>query len=898
MSKPKKFFIVLAVLVVLLLAAATVFVHTFDANRYRSVILTQLSRSVNRPVQAADLELRLLPLRLRLNQVRILEDPSFAGEDFIRAEAVQFDFSLWALLQGQTQVEALELVQPTANLRQNAAGEWNFSTLAASPEEDADEEPAAAPAAGPATAPVRNWLLREGTVVIERPNQPTLRLTGVELGVKNLSTTEAFPFRVAVNFSSDSRVTASGRLGPLRLAALERTPIQADVTLENFRPAALAFLRTVPPELARLRALAGALNLRSGPDDIGLKGNLAVELEGFPHPLKVEALDLKLEPNRLVVAPFNISPQSGLNLTVGGTVDDYRGQAQVKARVTAGEVPLEPLLALATTFGKNPLGKGQKLSGRVRPAINLRGPLAEPARLSYEGTLDFRNLSLTTPELPEPVSIDAVELALSPTQLSAQPFTAQIGEKLRARINFRLDNYRTRPALQGHLETEGADLEALLGLVRALGKDPLPGGKARGQVSASVDVRGPLGEKAPALDLSGRARLAGAWLQPAELTEPLTIERVEVQFGPDRLQVSDLHLTTAGAKVQGSMRVDNFDAPRVSFDLRGDKLDVEALQAIFGGQAAVPVAPRKRRRRLSELFLPVVHAQEKKNDWFARLSGRGRLHFDQVKHGTMILAPFASPVAIANQVLTCDPMEFGLYGGGGRGRLVVDLRAAEPVVKFDGLLRNVDADKLLSANSDSKGRLHGRLGGTIEVRFVGNERERIFDSAKGQGQLSLVNGRLAQLNLNRELGMVGKLTGLRLNQRDTPIEDMTTKFDIADGWVRTDDLRLSTPDLTMTAVGGFSLQAELAFESTATFSPEASQRMAGRSPLGALAGNFFTDDQGRVVIPLQIRGTFSDPKFTPDLGRLARMKLGKGRSKPGGTVGDILDRLLKRKPRR
>lgn len=75
----------LAVLVVLLAVAAAVFIYTFDANRYRRVILAQLSGWVNRPVEAADLELRLRPLRLRLNQGRIPEDPNFAGEEFIRA---------------------------------------------------------------------------------------------------------------------------------------------------------------------------------------------------------------------------------------------------------------------------------------------------------------------------------------------------------------------------------------------------------------------------------------------------------------------------------------------------------------------------------------------------------------------------------------------------------------------------------------------------------------------------------------------------------------------------------------------------------------------------------------------------------------------------------------------
>lgn len=1135
MTLVRKTLLALALLAVVLGVAAAIFVYTFDANRYRGVVLEQLSRSVNRPVEAADLELQLLPLRLRLNQVRIAEDPNFAGKDFIRAEAVLFDLSLWSLLRGRPEVLALDLDQPSVNLRQNPDGQWNVATLAAAPAPPAAPPPAEVSAA-PA-APVRNWRLREGTIVIERAGQSPLRLTGVELEVDDLSTTQPFPFRLGVNFDSDSRVSAEGKLGPLDFAAPVRTPVTAEVELENFRPAALASLVAVPAEFKQLGVLGGKLKVESSAEKLALAGkvdllgaqsddkvgvelsasfpadlsrvelrdtsvtyrgaratgngsvaltsggafdlalatsdadvagllrlpprlgltlpfalppatgkltaqlklsgtpnewlltgtakfrDLALPLEGLAQPLRVPALELTLEPERIVAAPFAVSPEPGLtltlsgtvtdyrrqavldarigggevplepllalagrfgvkllgegqqvsgfvapdlqvsgalaapagmsyrgtlkfrnlsvklpelakplqisslalqldpqrliaapftlspepgvNLTVAGTVDDYRGQANVQARVSGEEVPVGPLLALVARFGKNLLGAGQTLAGRVRPTLDMSGPLREPAKISYQGTLAFRDLSLTTPQLPEPVRVPALELALDPTRLSTQPFIAQVGEKLRARVTLRLDNYQTKPVVQARIATEEAELEALLGLVRALGADPLPGGKASGRITATIDVSGALGEKAPPLNFSGQAQLTAAAVQPAGLTEPLRVEQASFDFGPDRLEATNLRLAVAGTKLEGSLRVDDFEAPRVRFDLRGGTLDVDALQALFGARPAGPPTAPPKRRRVSELSLPVVHAQERASEpageranWFTRLTGRGRLQFDRVRQGTLTLAPFTAPVAVANQVITCEPIDFGLYEGGGRGRLVVDLRGAEPVTEFNGLLRNVDVNELLSANSESKNRLYGRLGGTVQVRFVGSERPRILQSARGQGQVSLMNGRLAEVNLSREVVAAGQLVGLSYDRRDTPIEDMVTKFDIADGWVRTNDLTLRTPDMTMTAVGGFSLEDELAFQSTATFTPEASQQMTSRAPLGAITGSFFTDDQGRVVIPFLVRGTFGQPKFDPDVARLAEMKLRGGRASPGGggTLGDILDRIRKRKP--
>lgn len=1136
----RKLLLVLAALVVLLVAAAAIFLATFDANRHRDAVLAQLSATVRRPVEAAQLELQLLPLQLRLNQVRVLEAPetAFAGQEFIRAEAVRFDLSLWSLLRGHPKVLALELDRPTVYLRKVADGQWNFATLGAAPASTPGGE-AAPPAAAtpPAQAPLRDWRLRAGTLVIEQSGKPPVRLTGVELALTGISLTEPFPFDLAVNFLPESRVQAKGKLGPLNLAAPAATPLQAEVKLEKFRPAALATLVPIPPSLVSLGVFEGSLAVESGPDGLRLSGpltlagkdssdavvaqlgasfpadfsrvelrdtsldyrdarltangtvalagaapgafdlslatppagadlaalralparlgvalpaaippvtgtliadvkvsgtpedwqlagavrlrELSFPLAGLPQPLRVAALELTLTPGRIVAAPFAVSPQAGVNLTVAATVEDYRRAARLQARVSGAEVPLEPLVALAgqsglkllgpgqrvsgfarpelelagpladptqltyrgtvqlrefslvlpelarplqvpsaslafdrqqltaapfqvtlepgvtltvagsvdepagaarvkaritgddvslapllglaRRFGFDPIGEGRTLAGRVRPAMEVSGPLAEPAKLTYQGTLGLRDLVFTTLTLAEPVRAAALDLAVTPARLSVEPFLVQLGEKLRARVSFRLENYRTQPSVQARVATESADLEALLALARALGADPLEGGAASGRVTATLDVAGSLVEKAPPLSVSGTAQLSAASVKLAALTAPLSIEQAGIEFSPARLAVTNLRLVAAGSRMQGSLRIENFEAPAVEFNFRGDTLDLDALQALLGSAPPAPPAraPAKT-RRVSELFVPSVYAQEQPGGWLAKMTARGRIDFDRVRHGTLTLAPFGAPVQISNQVVACDPVDFGLYDGGGRGRLVLDLRGQEPVTDFNGLLRNVDANQLLSENSDSKDRLYGRLGGTLTVRFAGSERSRLTQSAKGKGQMTLTGGRLARLNLNRELAVLVQSAGLSYQERDTPIEDITTNFDITDGWVRTEDLTVRTPDQTLVAVGGFSLEGELAFAGTSTFTTEASQRMTagGGGPLGAITGAvtgaLFTDDQRRVVVPFTLRGTFAEPKFQFDAARLTEMKRRRSPLRPGGTLGEILDQLRKR----
>ncbi|MGH9778926.1 MAG: AsmA family protein, partial [Candidatus Acidiferrales bacterium] len=251
MSLGRKILLSVVVVVVVLVVAAGIFVATFDANQYRGLVLEQLSRSLNRPVEASELKLQIFPLRLRLDQVRVKENPAFAEDDFLRAAAVQFDVSLGALLSGDVQVTAIELIEPTIHLHQDAEGRWNVTTLGAAPSEDAQPS-TPAPAAAPGPPPIEDWRIEKGTILIERPNERPLQLTGVELALSNLSTTRPFPFALAVSFAPESRIAAEGIVGPLNFEAIERSPLEAEVTLEKFQPASLRTLMAVPPRLAAL----------------------------------------------------------------------------------------------------------------------------------------------------------------------------------------------------------------------------------------------------------------------------------------------------------------------------------------------------------------------------------------------------------------------------------------------------------------------------------------------------------------------------------------------------------------------------------------------------------------------------------------------------------------------
>ena len=634
----RKSLLILAAIIVLVLVGVSIFLLTLDPNRYRGYIVDRLSQTLGRPVEAADVDLEWVPLSLTLNEIRVAESADFEGEYILSAQAISIQVTLLSLLTGDPVVSEFQVERPTIYLRENSSGQWNITRLGQTTGSGNETEQEETSGGAPIETPVRNWVLNEGTVVVERSGHQPIRLEGINLTFSDISTQHRFPFQIRAAFQGDTRLAAKGLIGPLNLDSFAETPFSAEGQLEA--------------NLESLRA----------------------------------------------------------------TLQDWVPQ-------------ITPL------------------SGRM--------------------TFDW-NLSRTN-ETP--------------------------------------------------------------------------------------------------LRVSGKVHLEDASLQPQGFTRPFTIQEADLEFDPNQAELKNLKIAIGEGTIEGYAKVNDFEAPRVEFELGGDYLDVSALESL------IDFAQKPSRREQQG-----EGQADQGGNWFTRMTGNGQLKFNRVQHGTLILEPFEATVRIANSQLLCEPISFGLHGGTGGGRLQIDLSHSEPSVSFSVQLEQVNANQLLSANTGSKDRLFGNLQVSLQLETTGAERNRIFETARGQGTLRLTEGLLGLLNLGREVATINSLVGLPFTEKDTILEELSSTFQIADGWVRTKDLIIRTPELTLSAVGGISLDGELDFEATAAFTPEASQKLSG--PVAGLFGRIFTDSYKRIVIPFDIKSSFLQPQFKLDGGRLVMMRLGVFLTKP------------------
>ena len=136
----KRFLIIVAILLALVAGGLAIFIATFDADRYRPLLVDRLQQALGRPVQLGHVRLGWRQgLAIELEGLNVAEDPATSGEPLLQAESISAVIRLLPLLKQDVQVSSIVIRRPTIDVVRDAQGHVNLLGLAA--------------AVGPAAAP-------------------------------------------------------------------------------------------------------------------------------------------------------------------------------------------------------------------------------------------------------------------------------------------------------------------------------------------------------------------------------------------------------------------------------------------------------------------------------------------------------------------------------------------------------------------------------------------------------------------------------------------------------------------------------------------------------------------------------------------------------------------------
>lgn len=450
-----------------------------DANR--EAIARRAEQALGREVAFDRVSLSLARgLALRIDALRIGDDPAFSSEPFLVADAVDVRLRLWPALRGRVEVERVRLRAPALTL---IASERGLSTQSLGrPRRAAAGEPAApAPGASASALAIALVDVEDGRLrYVDRTREPALEsvATAFDLEATDLrpDAPVSFELAAAVFGAQRQNLRASGTLDPQRSGgpaldvALSLAPLDLATALRA-QPLASA----LPAGLAGSGEVRVEATARGSASDLALEGRLDggdAELRlgtGLAkprgRPLRVtwrarrRGTGLEIERAELAL------DQTRLSLT--GRVDDL-ARPQVHFRAASASVAL-------ASFGAGAPGDALRdlvLEGSFAPAVS-GAPLTATLR-SSEGTLratPYRGLALEARLAGGRLEVPSLRVSACSGTLGAQGsvrLRAGGGSELEARI-----------------DADGMRLEEVLASAA-----PGAAGRASGRLSARLALRG------------------------------------------------------------------------------------------------------------------------------------------------------------------------------------------------------------------------------------------------------------------------------------------------------------------------------------------------------------------------------------------------------------------------
>lgn len=912
----RKLGIAILVIVVLLVAAALIVPRVVDINRYHGQIQAQLQKRLGRTVTLGEMRLSLFPPSFQVQNPVIGEDPRFSfnqNRPFATAEQLAVSVKLLPLLRKDLQVKSLELDRPHIELVRNQQGVWNFATLGQEPKpapsvEAAKKMPPPAqsqpktppgqptqtagaepgkPAAGQLT--LANLSIVDGQVAITdlQKHQSRAVYDHIDLSVNDFAPDKAFSIKAAAHLPTDKKngggkqaIMLQGKGGPIKESDLLNTPFDGTLKLDQVSVAAAQkFLNS--QALAGMEALVtGDAAVKNSGGKLTSSGNIQLQKPriknvdiGYPITLNYDVTD-DLTSDVIQIRKGDIR-LGRTPVTIAGTLNTRPTPTQVDLKLTASNASIAEAARLASAFGIA-FGQGMDVKGTVNANIAAKGAADKPA---MNGQLSARNLDISSREIPQPVKVPAVDLALTPDTIRSNDFSATAGSTT-VNVNFALSQYTSpNSAINATLRAPNAKVGELLNIAKAVGVSAVEGMSGDGVLTLDVHAQGPI-KNMSALAFSGTGKLQNATLKLPSLTKPIQVRNADLGFSQNSATMKNLAASVGQTNASGDLVLKNFAAPQVQFTLNADKVDVAELQQLV---AAAP-APQKRSAVEPSFWRIVPAAQAEtgaapaaQSGLLNKITGGGTVAIGTVKYNDLLLNNVRTNVALDRGVIRLNPVTADLYGGKETGTITVDMRPAQPVYTVALKSDKVDANKLISSVSDLKQTLYGMLSSNVNASFSSTSADAIARSLNGQLALNLANGKLMNLDLLHELASVGKFLGSSAvpsaPRGFTNVAQLSGNFDVKNGVAQTNNLKAVIDGGTMAAAGLINLANQsLNLHVTAVLNKALSQQVGG-TQIGGFMNTALANDQGELVIPVIVTGTFQHPTVAPDVQQLAEMKL-------------------------
>jgi uncharacterized protein involved in outer membrane biogenesis len=266
------------------------------------------------------------------------------------------------------------------------------------------------------------------------------------------------------------------------------------------------------------------------------------------------------------------------------------------------------------------------------------------------------------------------------------------------------------------------------------------------------------------------------------------------------------------------------------------------------------------------------------------------LKADRATMGGMALDALSGRARVTRQAVNFDTIEFGVFGGRYKGAMTV---TADPTPAFRLRANVSDIDvAAMTAFFGSPGVMSGRLTGRLELAGQSPDASGATRSARGTARVDVRDGEIKRLGLVKSIVIA---TSMRADAKMPPADASSDErfsalgatLNIANGGAQTSDLELESPDVHVRSAGSLRLDGSAIDLRGNVQLSEALSKQAGRDLVR------YTQEEGRVTVPVSVTGSAQHPSVQVDVAALAGRAL---RNRAQEELKKRLGDIFRRKP--
>ena len=345
---------------------------------------------------------------------------------------------------------------------------------------------------------------------------------------------------------------------------------------------------------------------------------------------------------------------------------------------------------------------------------------------------------------------------------------------------------------------------------------------------------------------------------PVQTSDPQALDslaiKVHAKADAKKASLSNGVMNLDQSKLTFTANASEFSRPNLKFDLDLDQIDLDRYLPPKSEQPA----PEK-----SAAAKPAG----KKTDYapLRRLILDGTAKIGKLKASKARIEDVLLQIKAKDGIIRLDPMQLKMYQGSAAGKVVLDVVQDTPKSDLNLKISDIQINPLLK-DVLGKDFLEGTTKADINLTMVGDQPEQIKKTLNGKGDLQFNDGAIIGIDLASMARNVGAAFGLAQKDAKRPRTDFTElamPFTIKNGLANTPGTSLKSPFIRIVATGSADLVGETL---DIRVEPKAVASIKGQGDESQRSG---------IMVPVLVSGTFSSPKFRPDLSAAVKQNIEK-----------------------